>query len=74
MDWFGWQLPKDRVHKRPPSALKSLLRDLETRVPHYLDDVDQGKLIYPACRARRSDAGGDVGSIWDHARLEAIAM
>jgi hypothetical protein len=72
MDWFGRQLPKDRVHKAPPFGPQSLLRDLDTRVPRYLDEVDQGKLTYPACKRARSDAGGDVGSIWDHARLEAM--
>ncbi len=72
MDWFGWQLPKDRAHKATPFGPQALLQDLDTRVPRYLDDVDQGKLIYPACKRARTDAGGDVGSIWDHTRLEAM--
>src|SRR5260370_270398 len=72
MDWFGWQLPKDRAHKAPPFGPQALLQDLETRVPRYLDDVDQGKLIYPACKRARSDAGGDVSAIWNHTRLEAM--
>src|SRR6266481_6943335 len=72
MDWFGWQLPKDRAHKAPPFGPQALLQDLDTRVPRYLDDVDEGKLIYPACKRARSDAGGDVSSIWDHTRLEAM--
>jgi hypothetical protein len=72
MDWFGWQLPKDRAHKTPPFGPQALLQDLETRVPRYLDDVDEGKLIYPACKRARSDAGGDVNAIWDHTRLEAM--
>ena len=72
MDWFGWQLPKDRAHKTPPFGPQALLQDLETRVPRYLDDVDEGKLIYPACKRARSDAGGDVSAIWDHTRLEAM--
>ena len=63
MDWFGWQLPKDRAHKAPPFGPQALLQDLDTRVPRYLDDVDQGKLIYPACKRARSDAGGDVSAI-----------
>ena len=40
--------------------------------PQYLDDVDQGKLIYPACKRTLSDAAGDVASVWDHTRLEAM--
>jgi hypothetical protein len=72
MDWFGWQLPKDRAHKTPPFGPQALLQDLETRVPRYLDDVDEGKLIYPASKRALSDAGGDVGAIWDHTRLEAM--
>jgi hypothetical protein len=72
MDWFGWQLPKDRAHKAPPFRPQALLQDLDKRVPQYLDDVDQGKLIYPACKRARSDIGGDVSSIWEHTRLEAM--
>ena len=49
-----------------------LLEDLAERVPKYLDDVDQGKLIYPACKRTLSDAGGDVAAVWDHTRLEAM--
>ena len=49
-----------------------LLEDLASRVPQYLDDVDQGRLIYPACKRTLSDADGDVASVWDHTRLEAM--
>ena len=72
MDWFGWQLPKDRAHQQAPFGPKTLLQDLDKRVPRYLDDVDQGKWIYPACKRSRADVGGDIGSIWDHTRLEAM--
>ena len=51
---------------------QAILQILDKRVPQYLDDVDQGKLIYPACKRKPSDAHGDVRSIWDHTRLEAI--
>jgi hypothetical protein len=37
-----------------------------------LNDVDQGKLIYPACRRALSDANGDVRSVWNDTRLEAM--
>jgi hypothetical protein len=72
MDWFGWQLPKDRAHRHAPFGPKTLLQDLDTRVPRYLDDVDQGRLVYPACKRASSDAAGEIGSIWDHTRLEAM--
>ena len=49
-----------------------LLEELAKRVPKYLDDVDQGKLIYPACKRTLSDADGDVAAVWDHTRLEAM--
>jgi hypothetical protein len=49
-----------------------ILEDFSERVPRYLDDVDHGKLIYPACRRALSDANGDVRSVWDDTRLEAI--
>jgi hypothetical protein len=69
MDWFGWRLSKDPAAVFGPQAI---LQALKKRVPQYLDDVDQGKLSYPACKRPRSDAHGDVRSIWDHTRLEAI--
>jgi hypothetical protein len=72
MDWFGWRLSKgsaaDQAAVFGPQAI---LRDLDKRVPQYLDEVDQGKLIYPACKRTTSDAQGDLRSIWDHTRLEA---
>lgn len=49
-----------------------LLEDFTGRVSRYLADVDQGKLIFPACQRALSDAGGDPASVWDHTRLEAM--
>jgi hypothetical protein len=72
MDWFGRQAPKDGAHKTVPFGPQALLQDLDRRVPRYLDDVDQGRLTYPACKRARTDTGGDIGSIWDHTRLEAM--
>jgi hypothetical protein len=69
MDWFGWRLSKGTAAVLGPEAI---LRDLEKRVPPYLNDADEGKLIYPACKRTPSDLRGDVQSIWDHTRLEAI--
>ena len=73
MEWFGWRLSKDpAADKATVFGPQTILQDLHKRVPQYLDDVDQGKLVYPACKRPRSDAHGDVRSIWDHTRLEAI--
>ena len=49
-----------------------LLEYLTKRIPKYLDDADQGKLIYPACKRTLSDGGGDVAAVWDDTRLEAM--
>jgi len=73
MDWFGWRLSKDTVADKPAAfGPEAMLQDLDKRVSRYLDDVDQGKLIYPACKRTRSDHHGDIRFIWDHTRLEAI--
>lgn len=74
---FGWLHSKMQKSpaKQPSGSLAqpdALLDDLRQRVPRYLADVDQGKLIYPACKRTLADAGGDVASVWDHTRLEAI--
>ncbi|MDB5603866.1 MAG: hypothetical protein JWP25_766 [Bradyrhizobium sp.] len=77
---FDWlhskkQLFKLPAAKKPPGGLFGpdvLLEDLEKRVSQYLADVDHGKLIYPACKRTLSDVNGDVGSVWDHTRLEAM--
>jgi hypothetical protein len=49
-----------------------ILEELRSRIPRYLDEVDHGKLIYPACKRALSDLDGDVRSVWDHTRLEAM--
>jgi hypothetical protein len=46
--------------------------DIEKRAKHYLDDVDNGKFVYPACKRTASDSAGDEPSICDHTRLEAF--
>jgi hypothetical protein len=71
MDWFGWQHQKDPAPKADFGP-QSLLQDLDKRVPRYLDDVDQGRLIYPACKRTAANTEGDIRSIWDHTRLEAM--
>src|SRR5260370_4348895 len=73
MDWFGLQLSKDpAAGKSAAFGPQAILQELSKRAPQYLDDVDQGRLIYPACKRTPSDAHGDIRSIWDHTRLEAV--
>jgi hypothetical protein len=73
MDWFGWRLSRDAAaDKAAVFGPQAILQNLDKRVPQYLDDVDQGRLIYPACKRARSDPHADLRSIWDHARLEAV--
>ena len=75
---FGWlhsKTQKDPAAQQPPRGLAqpdALLEDLRQRVARYLSDVDQGRLIYPACKRTLADAEGDVASVWDHTRLEAM--
>ena len=49
-----------------------LHEDIEKRAKQYLDDVDNGKFVYPACKRVASDSAGDEPSICDHTRLEAF--
>jgi hypothetical protein len=76
---FDWH-PKKMLRALKPSdnpkgvrfGPAAILEDLSERVPRYLNDVDRGKLIYPACRRVLSDANGDVRSVWDDTRLEGM--
>jgi hypothetical protein len=74
-DWYPKKHPVQKVEKGPPCGFlqpEAILDNLGKRVPQYLDDVDEGKLIYPACKRTLADADGDVRSVWDHTRLEAM--
>jgi len=51
---------------------QALLEQIEKRAKQYLDDADNDKLVYPACKRSSSDARGDQPSICDHTRLEAF--
>jgi hypothetical protein len=55
-----------------PFGPRALLLALEETVARYVNDIDQGRLIYPACKRTLSDKDGDVRSVWDQTRLEAI--
>jgi len=70
MDWFDRPPAKGEVAQN--AAAQSFLQDLDRRFVRYLDDVDQARLVYPACKRARSDANGDLRSLWDHTRLEAV--
>lgn len=67
MNWwpFGKSSP-------PEGSPPTLLEDIEKRAKQYLDDVDNGKFVYPACKRSASDIAGDEQSICDHTRLEAV--
>ena len=76
-DW--WQSRKPLTERSgekvsPGGVLgpQAILEDLRKRVPRYIDDADQGKLIYPACKRALSDVDGNIRSVWDHTRLEAV--
>jgi hypothetical protein len=78
MALFNWVKPDERKTSIVADAVgdhsgpRTILHALEEAVPRYVSDVDQGTLIYPACKRTRSDKDGDVGSVWDQTRLEAI--
>jgi hypothetical protein len=50
----------------------AILYALDQLVPRYLDVVDRGKLVYPACKRTLTDVDGNVRAIWEHTRIEAI--
>jgi hypothetical protein len=68
MNWWPFGTSSETQVAAPPS----LLDDIEARAKRYLDDVDNGKFISPACKRGVSDSGGDEPSILDHTRLEAF--
>jgi hypothetical protein len=71
MSWFGWLAKEQVAATAAPSGPQAILEDLARRVPQYVDDADQGKVAYPACRQTISSAD-DVRAVWDHTRLEAM--
>jgi hypothetical protein len=79
MALFGWGAPKQAAGPTPLDASvgdifdpAGVVRALERIVPRYLDGVDKHEFIYPACTRKPADAHGDVRSIWQHARIEAM--
>ena len=67
MNWWPFGQSSE-TQADPPS----LISEIEARARRYLDDVDNGKFISPACKRGASDNGGDEPSILDHTRLEAF--
>jgi hypothetical protein len=79
MSLFDWVKPTERTTSKVITDAvgdrfgpRVILRALEEAVPRYVNSIDQGKLIYPACKRTLSDPDGDARSVWDHTRLEAI--
>lgn len=69
MNWFAWTSGKGPAMADAPHAL---LADIEKHGRQYLDEVDNGKWVYPACKRAPTDAGADREQIADHTRLEAM--
>jgi hypothetical protein len=77
---FGWSrlglLSKARLCEKLATGgsvdPNAILDHVRSRMPGYLDDVDQGRLVYPACRRATGDSYGDIQSVWEHTRLEAM--
>lgn len=67
MNW--WSFGGSSTTQAGPLPLHE---DIEKRAKQYLDDVDNGKFVYPACKRAGSDQAGDEQSICDHTRLEAF--
>lgn len=69
MNWFAWTFGKGPARTDAPHAL---LADIEKQGRHYLDEADNGKWVYPACKRAPPDAGADKEQIGKHTRLEAM--
>lgn len=74
MGWFGWRNSREQVSSGRPidAGPEAILGALDKSVPEFLERVDHGDLIYPACQRNPTDVEGDVRSIWEHTRIEAM--
>jgi hypothetical protein len=72
---FDWlHSKKQPAPTRPPGGFVEpdvLLEDHHKRVPRYHADVDRANCSIRPARTL-SDVDGDVASVWDHTRLEAM--
>jgi hypothetical protein len=50
----------------------AILQALDQAVPLYIGKADRGDLVYPACKRTLTDADGNLRSIWEHTRIEAM--
>lgn len=69
MSWRAWPFGNTPP---APDAPHALLADIEKLGKQYLDEVDNGKWVYPACKRTTSDAGAAKEPICSHTRLEAM--
>jgi hypothetical protein len=69
MSWFASQFGKVPA---TPDAPHALLADIEKHGKQYLDEADNGKWVYPACKRTASDVGCDKVQVCNHTRLEAV--
>jgi hypothetical protein len=71
MNWwpFGKETATATATLDVPHAL---LADIEKRGKQYLDDIDDGKFVMPACKRSAKDAGNDQAIIAEHTKLEAF--
>src|SRR5215510_4894761 len=67
MNW--WPFGKEPAAKDGPPTL---LDDIEKRGRQYLDDIDNGKFVTPACKRTAMDAACDQAAVAEHTRLEAF--
>jgi hypothetical protein len=74
---FGWGQSRERAKAAPDTIgdivdAGALVRAIDTIAPRYLERADQGALVFPACTRKPGDAEGDIRSVWQHTRLEAV--
>jgi hypothetical protein len=74
---FGWGQSKSRTKAAPDTIgdiadAAALIGAIDAIAPRYLAQADQGTLIFPACTRKPGDPEGDIRSVWQHTRLEAV--
>ncbi|SHJ26617.1 hypothetical protein SAMN05444159_0136 [Bradyrhizobium lablabi] len=80
MGWFGWRSARERGSAARAtdaaagdlSGPMAILEAMDQAAPKYLDRVDRGEVVYPACKRTPSDADGNLRAIWEHTRIEAM--
>ncbi|MEO6839817.1 MAG: hypothetical protein ABI192_03535 [Bradyrhizobium sp.] len=78
MRWFGRQPAPIGAPAATAGSIGNLfdplavLAALDVATPQYLGRIDRKELVYPACTRTLIDPEGDVRSIWEHTRIEAM--